>query len=76
MVLEEGGQEEPHSAQHTHNHEHPQEQPVDHHGDVLPVLHDLWADKPGTQVSAGSSLLSPSPLSWAGAPQATWGSRF
>lgn len=41
VVLEEGRQEESHGAQHTHNYEHPQEQPVDHHGHVLPVLHDI-----------------------------------
>lgn len=58
--LEEGRQEEPHGAQHTHNHEHPQEQPVDHHGHVLPVLHDLRADRGGARESVLGSPLRPS----------------
>lgn len=64
--LEDGRQEEPHGAQHTHNHEHPQEQPIDHHGHVLPVLHNLWADRGGSHRSVlGSPVLSSCAPSWA-----------
>lgn len=60
--LEDGRQEEPHGAQHTHNHEHPQEQPIDHHGHVLPVLHNLWADRGGSHRSVlGSPCSLPVP---------------
>lgn len=45
MGLEEGRQKEPQGAQDAHEHEHPQEQPVHHHGHVLPVLDDLWGDR-------------------------------
>lgn len=33
-----GREEEPYSAQHADNDEHPEEDAVDHHGHVLPVL--------------------------------------
>lgn len=56
MGLEEGRQEEPHSAQHTYDHKHPEEQAVHHHGHVLPVLHDLRADR-GPITGAGTSPL-------------------
>lgn len=74
--LEDGRQEEPHGAQHTHNHEHPQEQPIDHHGHVLPVLHNLWADRGGSHRSVLGSpralFLCPKlgPHYLAGTPQA------
>lgn len=58
--LEEGRQEEPHRAQHTHNHKHPQEQPVHHHGHVLPVLHDLRADRAAV-TGAHPPAVPPSP---------------
>ena len=40
-VLEEGLEEEAQCPRHTHDHEDPQEEPVHHHGHVLPVLDHL-----------------------------------
>lgn len=42
VILEERLQEHAHGAEHAHEDEDPQEEPVDHHGDVLPVLAHLW----------------------------------
>lgn len=42
--LEEGRQEEPTGAEHTHDHEHPQEEPVNHHGHVFPVFDHLQVE--------------------------------
>lgn len=42
VILEERLQEHAHCAEHAHKHENPQEEPVNHHGDVLPVLAHLW----------------------------------
>ena len=41
VALEQRLHEQPQRSDHTHQDEDPQEQPVDHHGDVLPVLDDL-----------------------------------
>lgn len=42
VILEERLQKHAHCAEHTHKHKNPQEEPVNHHGDVLPVLAHLW----------------------------------
>ena len=41
VALEQRLNEQPQCSDHTHQDEDPQEQPVDHHGNVLPVLDDL-----------------------------------
>lgn len=42
VILEERLQEHAHCAKHAHKHKDPQEEAVDHHGNVLPVLAHLW----------------------------------
>lgn len=44
VTLKERLHEEAHRPDHTHQHEDPQEETVDHHGHVLPVLNDLHTD--------------------------------
>lgn len=44
VTLEERLHKEAHRPDHAHQHEDPQEEPVDHHGHVLPVFNDLRAD--------------------------------
>lgn len=41
IALEQRLHEEPQCSHHTHQDEDPQEQTVDHHGHILPVLYDL-----------------------------------
>lgn len=41
VTLEQRLHEEAQSPDHTHQHKDPQEETVDHHGHVLPVLNDL-----------------------------------
>lgn len=45
VVLEEWLQEHAHRAEDAHKHKDPQEEAVDHHGNVLPVLAHLWVGK-------------------------------
>ena len=42
VVLEQGLQEHAHRAEHAHKHKDPQEESVNHHSNVLPVLAHLW----------------------------------
>lgn len=42
VVLEERLQEHAHCAEHAYKHKDPQEEAVNHHGNILPVLAHLW----------------------------------
>lgn len=42
VILEERLQKHAHRAEHAHKHKDPQEEAVDHHGNILPVLAHLW----------------------------------
>lgn len=42
VILEERLHEHAHCAEHTHKHKDPQEEAVDHHGNIFPVLAHLW----------------------------------
>ena len=53
VVLEEGLQEHAHRAENAHKHKDPQEESVDHHGNILPVLAHLWKWEEGGDKGGG-----------------------
>lgn len=71
VILEEWLQEHAHCAEHTHKHKDPQEEPIDHHGNVFPVLAHLCMGEGGTKgvwdkvkrkIKVSRITLSPHPL--------------